>query len=63
MAADDDMQTFRRNVVTNGDKIRQMTDEELANQYVDAICRMHTDCPSINCIECALNWLRKEAEP
>lgn len=63
MAADDDMQTFRTKVRTNGDKIRTMTDEELANHYVDAICRMHTDCPSINCIECALNWLRKEAEP
>ena len=30
MAMDDDMQTFARKVRTNGDKIRAMTDEELA---------------------------------
>lgn len=47
--------------MTNGDRIRNMKDEELANYYVDAICHMHKYCPpSINCIECALNWLKQE---
>ena len=45
---------------TNGDRIRAMTDEELAHHYVDAICHMHKECPSINCIECGLNWLKKD---
>lgn len=59
---DDDMQTFRPRIITNGDKIRAMSDEELANKYVDAICHMHKNCPSINCIECALQWLKQEVQ-
>lgn len=46
--------------MTNGERIRAMSDDELTNQYVDAICHMHKDCPSINCIDCALKWLKKE---
>lgn len=52
---------------TNADRIRSMTDEELA---------IHTMCPndtglaeiecdksdSCNCYECLLNWLREESE-
>lgn len=64
MAMDDDMQTFRRNVVTNGDKIRSMTDEQLARYLIPYVCAMHhvRDCQS-DCDDCALQWLRKEAEP
>lgn len=71
MAMDDDMQTFRRNVVTNGDKIRQMSDEQIAEIFAtDAFCgKMNgeiatiSDCSDRKCIDCVLQWLRKEAEP
>lgn len=60
MAMDDDMQTFQRKVVTNADRIRSMTDEELA-PYLCSINNCNT-CPfaSIGCkIE---EWLREEAQ-
>lgn len=72
MAMDDDMQTFARKVRTNGDKIRAMTDEELAD-FLDTI----TDCCSAyytECDKCPMKfadtiprcnislWLKKEAE-
>lgn len=70
MALDDDMQTFRRNVVTNGDRIRQMSDEQIAEIFTaDAFCgKMNgeiatiSDCSDRKCIDCVLQWLRKEAE-
>lgn len=70
MAMDDDMQTFRRNVVTNGDRIRQMSDEQIAEIFTaDAFCGKVTgeiatisDCSDRKCIDCVLQWLRKEAE-
>ena len=71
MAMDDDMQTFRRNVVTNGDKIRSLDDKQLAEFFTaDAFCgKMNgeiatiSDCSDRKCIDCVLQWLRKEAEP
>lgn len=54
--------------MTNGDKIRQMTDEKLAhtimpNNYTP--CPVHMlgekDCQE-DCTECVLEWLRQEAE-
>jgi hypothetical protein len=48
---------------TNGDRIRNMTDEELANRFDDEICLMHMGCHNINCIECALDWLKQEVDP
>ena len=70
MALDDDMQTFRHNVVTNGDRIRAMNDEQLAEIFTaDAFCgKMNgeiatiSDCSDHKCIDCVLQWLRKEAE-
>ena len=57
--------------VTNGDKIRSMTDEQLADAITaDAFCGKVTgeiatisDCSDRKCIDCVLQWLRKEAEP
>lgn len=45
MAMDDDMQTFRPRIITNGDKIRAMTDLDLAKFIVDIMetC-FHGDC-------------------
>lgn len=60
MAMDDDMQTFRTKVRTNGDKIRAMTDEELA-QYLCSINNCNT-CPFAS-IDCKIEeWLREEAK-
>ena len=56
---------------TNGDRIRSMTDEELANAIVEsygvgAICPLnhtHIFCVLDNgCKSCWLDWLRKKAE-
>ena len=60
MAMDDDMQTFAHKVRTNGDKIRAMTDEELA-QF---LCQINTcsTCPFAS-IDCKIEeWLREEAQ-
>lgn len=56
--------------VTNGDKIRQMSDEQIAEIFTaDAFCgKMNgeiatvSDCSDRKCIDCVLQWLRKEAE-
>lgn len=63
----------RRDPFTNADRIRAMTDEELAfliawNSYdPPPWCREHEECPFIGldhvpCEECALDWLKQEAE-
>jgi len=70
MAMDDDMQTFRTKVRTNGDRIRAMDDEQLADAITaDAFCSKVTgeiatisDCSDRKCIDCVLQWLREEAE-
>lgn len=57
--------------MTNGDKIRQMTDEELADKLVDklnyrcAVCAYHNaKCETTFCVclEGVLNWLKQEVE-
>lgn len=73
MAMDDDMQTFAHKVRTNGDKIRAMNDEQLAEAISCKIkfCKVVSsgkieiikDCCPEKCYECALDWIRKEAEP
>ena len=64
MAMDDDMQTFRQNVVTNADKIRSLDDEQLIRYLIPYVCAAHhwRDCQS-NCDDCARELLKKEAEP
>lgn len=52
---------------TNADRIRAMTDEELANMwfsYVDCgECPMHRECNMLpqDCLRLALEWLKQEA--
>lgn len=54
--------------MTNADRIRAMTDEELANMwfsYVDCgECPMHRECNMLpqDCLRLALEWLRQEAQ-
>lgn len=55
--------------MTNAEKIKSMTDEELSHYLPSADCY---NCPiqadindcycTSSCYECALNWLKKEAE-
>jgi len=53
---------------TNADRIRSMTDEELANMwwsYVDCgECPMHRECNMLtqDCLRLALKWLKQENE-
>ena len=53
--------------MTNAEKIRQMSDEDLAmniacpneNGLAEIKCNKSDSC---NCYECLLNWLRAESE-
>lgn len=53
-------------IVTNADRIRAMSDEELAKWFLTVgICIRDIDdvkCDGISCKECRLNWLRQPAE-
>lgn len=68
MAMDDDMQTFRTKVRTNGDRIRAMNNAELAEFLAydaDAYCGKVPggSCCFKTCLQCAIDWLKKEVEP
>lgn len=54
MAMDDEMQTFRRNAVTNADRIRSMTDEQLAMFLHEIIQCCTADTCRGN--QCSLYW-------
>jgi hypothetical protein len=52
---------------TNGDRIRQMTDEELAEMLLLSTCyfgcnkcKYHGKCNGKSCTEAALEWLKQE---
>ena len=51
--------------MTNGDRIRALTDEELAKYFDGFICRKIPNelckLDTRKCAECKLKWLRKEA--
>lgn len=64
--------TVQTKPITNADRIRAMTDEELATviawPYLASPpwCSQHTTCPYISedptpCDKCALDWLKQEA--
>lgn len=57
MALDDDMQTFAHKVRTNGDRIRSMADEQLAEMFIRV-----SELPAY-WKNSFLDWLKKEAEP
>ena len=52
--------------MTNGDKIRQMTNEELAELMNDEPCpplHRRKRCPEErNCLECWAEWLKMDAD-
>ena len=50
---------------TNGDKIRNMSDEELAKYLLSistAECPFDWDCKTSTCLECWNNWLKQSVE-
>ena len=51
--------------MTNGDRIREMPDEELANFLLENVdcysCTMHKPGCSIDCERSMLEWVREEA--
>jgi hypothetical protein len=51
--------------MTNGDRIRAMTDEELAAYLTGSMClimnRM-TCCNGMTCEECRLEWMKEEVK-
>lgn len=50
--------------MTNGDAIRAMTDEELADYFSELSCWPNAgreDCRGVaNCMDCWLDWLKQE---
>lgn len=51
--------------ITNADRIRSMTDEELAEEMGTTIDRCppsSTICPKGGCQDCWLGWLKQEVE-
>ena len=54
--------------MTNSEKIRAMTDEELEVILANFICDMRDHCPLasdepiLTCTECRLEWLRTEVD-
>ena len=56
--------------MTNGDKIRAMTDEELAKMVSNHVCRIvkpdGKDCPKGfyfgKCDKCVIAWLKQEVQ-
>ena len=55
--------------ISNGDRIRQMTDEELAYQFAEWICDELDVCPLtevtdgiMTCEQCRIAWLKQEAK-
>ena len=51
-----------KSTVTNADRIRAMTDEELAGWISKLECEITEDCAFKNCKDCILNWLKQEAD-
>lgn len=64
----DSCTAWKTSIVTNADRIRSMTDEELANMwwsYVDCgECPKHRECKMTgqDCLRLALEWLREEVK-
>lgn len=62
--AQNEMQTFERKQqpITNGDRIRSMTDEQLIPVLHHYVCiQFPTGCPYEHCDDCVRAWLRREA--
>lgn len=61
----DKCKQYKPNYISNADRIRGLTDDELAKEFIRHVCcppmkRRH--CPDIPCYECWLNWLQQPVE-
>lgn len=61
-ASDNDMQTFRPRIVTNGDRIRAMTNKELS-RWIASMERRALFTNSMTRPEGWQKWLESEAKP
>ena len=59
---------FKSKIMTNADRIRAMSDEELAKLLLDG-CRgskcdeqPQNEYGSVNCFDCRMKWLKQPAE-
>ena len=65
--SDDPPAKYEPKPITNADRIRSMTDEELAELWWERVdcgeCPVHRDCrlTGQDCKQLALDWLRQEA--
>lgn len=59
-----EMQKFRKKPKTNGDRIRNMTDEELVDVLRCKCCAFHNmpECETIDCKEGHMLWLKQEVK-
>ena len=56
---------FKRKPMTNADRIRAMSDEELAKFFTDDLCELLCGSPLVcdgQCESAMLEWLKQEAE-
>ena len=62
---DQKVKNERRFIMTNADRIRNMSDEELASWYVikcEIMMGIKCQKPYKTCKDCILDWLQSEAE-
>lgn len=56
----DRQQTFRTKIVTNADRIRNMTNDELVPVVMEYVCKLHEKgCPKSDCEGCVKQWLNE----
>ena len=56
---------FKPKTMTNAERIRSMTDEELAAFFTDDLCELLCGAPLVcdgQCVKKMLHWLKQEAE-
>lgn len=57
---------YRTEPITNADRIRAMTDEELAYLIRCGVCELigatQDHCETNTCVDCVLGWLKQPAE-
>ena len=59
--SENEMQTFRPRIITNGDRIRAMNDKQLS-EYLETLERRAMFTDSVTSSSNWLKWLRKEVE-
>ena len=59
----DKCKQYKPNYISNADRIRGLTDDELAKEFIRCCSPMkRRHCPDMPCYECWLNWLQQPME-